>query len=174
GSLYGSALLLSSSSDRKRGSRLTLTIVFGSAAALALIALLHGITDAESVFGLYTPTFRPGRWAMSPLLNPNNLSSVLNLGALVGIGLFLDERSAPRRWHIGYLIATMLGVSLLSGSRAGILLLGLAIIPLIVVVQRWRKKSHRSDRFDHAWGLAIFLLVGVTLASMGAPDRFFE
>lgn len=124
---YATVLLVASRVSQQHSLPRVLMIVFSSALCVALLTALHGVFGAERVYGFYERSFQDSQWALSPLINMNNLAGYLNLGVFSGLALALRARPAQRS-ALMFGIALLMGLSLTSGSRgaAGTLLLGVA------------------------------------------------
>jgi hypothetical protein len=147
-------------------------VAFGSAACVSLVALGHGLVGATSLFGLYTPELAIPRWGVPPILNPNNLSGYLNLGAFCGLGLLLSQRSrdesrSPAR--LGLIcagLAVVVAVSVLAASRAGVLGLGLGVMLFAALV--WVAGSDRRERAKlRGDGTRLFNTLGPAIVALG-------
>lgn len=154
---YAAVWALAARFARHLGLRAALGVVWALALAVAGVSALHQYLDAKRVYGLYEPISAPFASA-GPLLNPNNLAGLLNLGTLCALGWALHPRSNSRQQSLGLLSAAVLGAtSLLSGSRAGagVLLLG------VVGYSGAMLLGHRRDlRGARAAGLGAALVLG--------------
>lgn len=83
-SMYAAVLCAALVARHARGRRWLAQLLFLSALALALVTLLHGLFDAERIYGSHLPSFATERFRRGPLLNSNNLSGYLNLGLGAG------------------------------------------------------------------------------------------
>ncbi|WP_438024430.1 O-antigen ligase family protein [Sorangium sp. So ce233] len=155
------------------GARLVITLVFSSAFLAALTTITHGLLGAKEVFGLYQPRFSVAPWHVGPLLNPNNLAGYLNLGVLSGVGLLLTSRPLLPSWVTGVGLATIVGVSIISSSRGGLLVLPLGLA-LFALLSRWRRGKHRPggrSQGPAAWLLTVAIGGGALLAALAATNR---
>src|SRR5690606_6061809 len=112
---------------------------------VAVVTLAHGLMGAEKVYGFVERSFDDSQWALSPLINSNNLTGYLNLGFFSGASLLVAKRSASRRATIALGMAMMAGLSLTSGSRGalGTWMLGVLSVGIISVVRL--RRSPRRD-----------------------------
>ena len=158
---YAGVLLMASYVTRIRGPRFVLWCVFGCCLAMAALDVLHGLVRATKVYGIYTPSLQSNRWSLAPLLNENTFAAYLNLGIFCGLGLGLAERRGAVRAGIALLIAVTVAISVLSGSRGGLLslLLGGLAFALLIWARRDSLRSYGIRRREA-------LLLG--LAGMGA------
>lgn len=163
GWLYACVFVSAAAVGARRGAGFGAAVLQFSALLLALVCLGHGATEATKVFGLYRPKIGGTGFDVAPLLNPNNRASYLNVGVLCGASLLAMRRPPLSRWLIALCIPPMLGVSLLTGSRGGIL--GLAGGGLLLfLLLRPRLRAMRSDSIQ---GKQLLLLAG-TVATIGA------
>lgn len=168
---YASFIAVAATIARKRGARWAAALVFSCGVLLAAVTLAHGVVDAKAVYGLYEPTFSAGRWHVGPLLNSNNLAGYLNLAGLCGIGLLLSGPSVANwRPGIGLGLALVVGATLASASRAGVVLLPLSMLAVGAVLVRRRGGIAGIDR----WGAGmagVAVLGGVSLALLSATSE---
>lgn len=163
-SLYGALFLAATTIARRYGRHACALVVFVSALAVALTTVIHGLANAQRVFGIYDPTFEVARWRVGPLLNPNNLSGYLNLGGFSGLGLVLSRRWAAHRWLFAIGVATLFGVSVLSGSRGGVWLLPVGIVTFGILVFISVFVRGRSVGGLRRSGVPILLCLGCSAA----------
>ena len=128
-----------------RGARRGVQLVFLSAVIAAVTTIGHGLLGATEVWGMYEPMFKPRPWHLGPLLNPNNLSGYLNLGALCGLGLLLSDAVETPRWIVAVGVAVILGVNVTSASRGGLLVLPVAVLMLAAVMEVSRLRRAQSS-----------------------------
>ncbi len=131
---YAATFQAAASITRSHGRRRIPTIIFYTAVVVALVTLAHGLVDAKAVYGVYQPLAPRNTWALSPLLNPNNLAAYLNLGFFCGLGMVLSSNSRSARLAVGTLAATLAAISIMTGSRAGAtaLILGVSVLVLLL------------------------------------------
>lgn len=153
--VYAVVFSLAAQVGQQKGREFIARAVFGCATLVGGITLIHGLFGIESVFGLYDPSFGATRWAVSPLLNPNNLAGYLNLGLFTGVGLLATTQSSSQRWLYAFGIALLAGQSVLSASRGGVfsLLFGVLLVPIVLrsvrttPSERGRGSSRKTSRF---------------------------
>jgi len=163
GWLYACVFVVSATLGARRGAGFGATVLLGSALIFALVCLGHGLTEATRVFGVYLPTTHGAGFAVAPLLNPNNRASYLNLGILCGVSLLAMPHPPISRWLVGLAIPPIVGVTLLTGSRGGLLGLGVGLGCLLLLI--WPKLGgKRGDSLPH-W--QVLLLGGLLLAAGG-------
>jgi hypothetical protein len=160
---YGAMFCAGAAVASGQSRRVVPSIVFASALAAALVALVNRLIGADSLFGLYTPLVHPS-FGIAPLINVNNFAGYLNLGAFAGLGLLMAQRPVAPRWAIGLAVSVVLGLSAVCGSRAG--LASLAVGMLALVVTLWLVKFDGSRRL--VWvpisaflGGAVFFLLAI-------------
>jgi O-antigen ligase len=170
--MYAAVLSGALVARRTRSSSWLAQLLFLSALALAVVTLLHGLLDAERIYGIHQPSFTVGRFRRGPLLNSNNLSGYLNLGLAAGAGLWLAGRSTLPRPLLALGMLIILSIDLASGSRGGLLVLILAALALAVWYARAASPTQalRTPALVAAtvvlFGFAAaFLLVGDSLLS---------
>ncbi len=166
---YGVAFMGASSVARRRGVHAGAVVVLGVALVAGVATVAHGLVGANKVWGLYEPDFKPTVWHVGPLLNPNNLAGLLNLGTLCGLGLMLEREPKLPRSLLFVVVGLLVGANVMSGSRGGVavLLLGTVMLSLVVARQRHRRGSRRSTK--HTWAiLGGVMLVGAVLAVLGS------
>jgi O-antigen ligase len=169
---YAAVFLGAAAMSAARGPAPVVAIVFSSALIAALVTLAHGLLGATRLFGMYEPSFAAAPWHVGPLLNPNNLSGYLNLGAFCGLGLLLTPGLRLPSWAYGIASAAIVGVSVTTASRGGVLalILGSGILAALL---RWGTVPTRADRSPTApsavkWLLGATLVGGATLAVLGS------
>lgn len=175
--IYSCTLALSASLARTKGKRWCLSAIYWAFVALAMTPLLHNIVGVGDVFGLYQPLHLIPRWTLSPILNPNNLSSLLNLGTFVGLGLALDSKPSPQRGFVWATLPLLVGVSLLSGSRAGVALLALGLLLVLSGVVFFRPAlpigAPHVGRLQNIALLCATMTSGLALAVFAVPNTFW-
>lgn len=139
---YSCVYVLATRMRARRGSVWLAVMLFGSAALVTLITLLHGVANVAVLYGVYHPTFAPGRWNVGPLLNSNNLGGYAILGLFSGGGLLLCDRSPLPRLPVAIGMGVISAAICLSGSRAAVLSVLLAGAATLV----WQARS-RGARF---------------------------
>jgi O-antigen ligase len=170
--MYAAVLAGALLARRTRSRSWLAQLLFLSALALAVVTLLHGLLDAERIYGIHQPSFTVGRFRRGPLLNSNNLSGYLNLGLAAGAGLWLSGRSTLPRPLLALGMLIILSINLASGSRGGLLVLILAALVLAVWYARAAAPA-QAPRTPALVAVAVvvvgfagaFLLVGDSLVS---------
>jgi Tfp pilus assembly protein PilF/O-antigen ligase len=150
------ALLLLVGNSARRSSRarpLVLTLAFVGA-VVSIIHVVQRLTGASHILGVYEIRDLPGSGFFGTFVNGNQASSLLSLSALIAAGLARQSDGPLRVAAVGSALLSI-GVVLSTGSRAGLLSLGLGGCVLAgLTLSRW---------FGPARGilLALGLLVGI-------------
>ena len=172
---YGAIFTSASRIAERRGTRWVMAVVFGAAVATALVTVGHGLAGMKKVYGVYQPSFEVSAWRVGPLLNPNNLAGLLNLGALTGLGLVLTSDRGRVPWLLLTGVATLVGVSVISASRGGVLLLFVAVFALAIVMEVQGRSSVRGTSMLRTRAmLGATLLAGVVLAVLGGRSAIWK
>jgi tetratricopeptide (TPR) repeat protein len=133
---YGAVLFSSASIAARRGCDAGALIILASATLLALVTIGHRLVDAHQVFGIYTPHDGGRGFRASPLINPNNLAGYLNMGGLCGVGLLAGKTPRLPRELIAVLLVPIVGLTVLTGSRAGLAALLVGAVVVIWLLRR--------------------------------------
>lgn len=168
---YAALLYVAVVVSRSHGARSCLYVIAASSVLVALVTVVHELTQAESVYGLYKPVAAYNAGRLGPFLNPNHLAGYLDLGALVSLGLMLSPRRSSPRWVLGTAAIVDIGVAIRTGSRGGVaaLLVGLLLLGGLVALGRRGEASEqgRARRFTGIGLVGGTALVGAVLASFG-------
>lgn len=152
-----SSLLLSAVTLVRCGARKTLTLTLAvSSATMAVVAIVHTIFTAETIFGVYTPRASKPGLLIAPLLNGNHLAGFLVLGFPVALSFGLAKGRMDARicwWVTALLIAACTCLTL---SRGGILALVFAASAVAITFAAPRKSSYR--RSPLVGGAALFVV----------------
>ncbi|HMJ14470.1 MAG TPA: O-antigen ligase family protein, partial [Polyangiaceae bacterium] len=163
---YACVFVLAAGVSRVRGPKAGVAIVFVSGTLAAGVTLVHGLLGSSQVFGLYEPKFVPGRWAVGPLLNTNNLSGYLNLAIFCGVGLLFGNSRHRFRYWIAFRLVVLIATSLLAASRGGVIGLLLGSGLLVPAGLSLRRRSAVISRRTLG-ALALFATLGLALALIG-------
>lgn len=131
-------------------------------ACAAVVTVLHRVFGLRSVYGVYAPRFVGPRW-VGPLLNPNNL------GGLCNLGVFCALACSGRRGEIGnpiYVVvaAGLACLTLLTGSRGASIALVGGIALFVIGWVRTRSQHSRAQHWILAYaGVSLLALVALTL-----------
>lgn len=155
--------------------RWLLSVVALVGALMAVTALLHGLLDADKVFGLYRPKQALSRPTLAPLMNHNHLSALMALSSCVALGLALSSTERLRLAWIG-VVALCAAVCLLAESRGGALalVLGLVTVGALVLFQRRGPPSAAKTRLPDKIAIAVLsmsLLALVVVFTAGGVLR---
>lgn len=173
---YACVLTTSAALAERKHAALGALLLCGSALVLALVTLGHGLVDATRVFGVYTPRLGGKGFRVAPLINPNNLAGYLNLGFASGLGLLSTGRPPIPRWITCLALIPIVGMSVLTGSRAGLASLLLCAVGAVL----WLRPSHEEPRerrrlFERfVVATAGVLAVAVTLAVVSSGSRLWH
>lgn len=178
---YAIVFALAERAGRAWGTAFGPLLVFGSAVIVAVVTLAHGLLGAERLFGVYQPRYAVPIWGVAPLLNPNNLSGYLNMGAICGVGLLLTRRRPGDVWAAAGPLPVTLGIALvvassaLAASRAGVIGLALGVLTLVVLASTVRRdRDDARDQLPDPGGLKRYIapgaavVAGLGLALLGA------
>lgn len=170
---YGAVFIVASSVGRRRGAAAGPTFVFGLALFVGGATMAHGLLGAEQVWGVYRPEFSPSSpWHVGPLLNPNNMAGMLNLGVLCGLGLLLERRPPVPRPLLFVGLALLVGAIVASGSRGAMMTLLLGSVALCGLFLRQRsQRGHRwyaGASLGRVGGVFVVACVLAVLGGRGA------
>ncbi|MBA2539647.1 MAG: O-antigen ligase family protein [Deltaproteobacteria bacterium] len=132
----------------ERGRYRLLAAVAGTAGIVTVVALLHELLGARTLYGIYAPA-HVSPIVMAPLLNANHLACLMVLGAITAAGLALHERKAPAMRVVWIAVAIgCIGVILATRSRGGIIGFGggATVMAVLIVLQRLRESRDTSRR----------------------------
>lgn len=129
-------------------------------AVAALVTVLHRLLGVHQVYGGYAPKFSGSRW-VGPLLNPNNLGGLCNLGAACAVAC--SSRRGGRGAPVYFVIAVGLAcLTVLTGSRGAVIaLLG----GCLLFLGAWLRARQRLPATQH-WGLAYGAVLLLTLVAL--------
>ncbi len=167
---YGACFTAASVVASHRSARWGLTLVFVVATAAALVTLGHGLLGMRRVYGIYSPSFGAQPWHVGPLLNPNNLAGLLNLGALCGLGLVATRSPPISRWLLVAGTILLVGVDVTSASRGGVIALFVGILAFAAAVELVRRRRGGEIAIPASrMRMALFatVAVGSALAVLG-------
>lgn len=161
--LYASVVVAAVRVGRLRGSSLIPAAIFGAAVLCAVLAVVHRLSGAQRLYGIYQPDFAHPRFSLAPLLNSNNFAGYLNLGAFAGLGLLFARDVRLPRWAIAFAVSLILGLSAALGSRGGMLslIVGVVVLPLAFWRRRHRMESWRMPAISGAAVAGGLLLFGL-------------
>ena len=126
-----------------------------SAVLIGLEGLAHRASDADAVFGIYSPRFTQPQ-LLSPLMNSNHLGGIALMGALIAAGLAVRQGARSERvWAVASALCTITVAWTLSRGAIGSLLFG------FVLMAAWLLQGRRSDRRGAAISMGV---VGAAIA----------
>ncbi|HMR08402.1 MAG TPA: O-antigen ligase family protein, partial [Polyangiaceae bacterium] len=137
--LYAGVFSIAAFVGRRQGPTTVLGVVFGAAMAVAVLTLGHKVVGATKLYGIYEPKWAHPNFALAPLLNTNNLAGYLNLGAFVGVGLFMSRPVERMRWLTAVGVSLVVAVSALGASRGGWASLAIGVVLLAIVLLRFAR-----------------------------------
>ncbi len=116
-----------------------------SALCIAVVTLAHVISGLSAVFGVIEPSFAP--ILVSPILNSNHLAGFLVMGAIVTLGLALDDREKESRllWMGAALLIAAVSVSALSRGGIIALVVGVCLFGLLTLLQKRERLSLKTS-----------------------------
>ena len=110
-------------------------------AAMAIFAIIQGLTSEGKIYWLFTPRF--SGWIYGPYVNHNHYAGLMEMLTPVPLVVFLSPHTSSRnRWLAGCAAALMGSSVLLSGSRGGMISSALELT-LLVVILLWQR-AHRN------------------------------
>jgi hypothetical protein len=176
---YAALFTAAATVSARYGATVGVAVVFLSATCVAFATMAHGLLGMKDVYGIYKPSVDLPPWHVGPLINGNTLAGYLNLGVLSGMALVLTRSRDMPRWLIAVGIAFLIGVSVTSASRGGLITLLVGVLLLAALLQA---KSSRRDEEDSVeskasarWLLVGTLVAGGLLAALGGNrDTWLE
>lgn len=173
-SSYAAMFTAAATVSARYGATVGIATMFVSAISVATATMAHGLLGLKDVYGLYKPSVELPPWHVGPLINTNTLAGYLNLGILSGMALILTRSRDMPRWIIAAGIAFLIGVSVTSASRGGLitLLFGILILAFLLRFKTSRNSENSEDepsesRSSARWLLAGTLIAGALLAALG-------
>lgn len=170
-SSYAAMFTAAATVSARYGATVGIATMFVSAICVATATIAHGLLGLKDVYGLYKPSVELPPWHVGPLINTNTLAGYLNLGILSGMALVLTRSRDMPRWVIAVGIAFLIGVSITSASRGGLITLLLGILILAVLLRFKTARNSEDDpsesRSSARWLLGGTLVAGALLAGLG-------
>lgn len=176
---YACTFFAATSLARRRGAEFGIAIVFASAVLVATVTIGHQLLEARKIYGIYKPITHVDFNHIGPFPNPNNLAGYLNLGLFCGLGLLFGRRALVPRTLTTIGCAILVGVGVLSGSRAGLLtlLIGTVVFSVLVFVTRLRRDADGAEAGNirrAIWLLPGILALGAGLVIVGRNSTFLR
>lgn len=170
-SSYAAVVTASATVSARYGATVGIGMMFVSAVFVAAATMAHGLLGWTDIYGVYKPSVELPAWHIGPLINPNTLAGYLNLGILSGMALVLTRSRDMPRWVIATGVAFLIGVSVTSASRGGLIAL-MAGILLLATLLRLKKSRHDDEdggesKSSARWLLGGTILAGALLAGLG-------
>ncbi len=170
-SSYAALFTAAATVSARYGATLGIGLMFVSAISVATATIVHGLLGLKDVYGLYKPSVELPPWHVGPLINTNTLAGYLNLGILSGMALVLTRSRDMPRWVIATGIAFLIGVTVTSASRGGLITLLVGILLLAVLIRFKASRNNDDEPSDSKssawWLLGGTLLAGALLAGLG-------
>ena len=119
--------------------RRTARVIGCYGSAIAIFALVQGLTSEGKIYWRFTPHF--GGWTYGPYVNHNHYAGLMEMLTPIPLVAFLSPHtSAHNRWLAGGAAALMGGSILLSGSRGGMISFALELA-LLIFILFWQRAS---------------------------------
>jgi O-antigen ligase len=119
--------------------RRTARVICCYGSAVAIFALVQGLTSVGKIYWLFTPHF--GGWIYGPYVNHNHYAGLMEMLIPVPLVAFLSPHTSTRnRWLAGVAAALMGSSILLSGSRGGMISFALELV-LLVLTLLWQRAA---------------------------------
>jgi len=133
--------------------------------AIAIFAIAQYLTSNGKIYWLVEPT--QGGWMFGPYVNRNHFAGLMELWIPLAIGLALmPENTFMRRW-LWCLVALVMGTAVaLSGSRGGVIAVGVQVLLLAFV-----SAAFRGRRPLIALAVSVALVAGA-FALLGRGEIF--
>jgi O-antigen ligase len=160
--LSGIAVVALRLSITERGRYALLACVAGAAGAAAMIAGLHELLGATTLYGVYQPTQLPP--ILGPLINPNHLGGLTAVGAVTSFGLLMyTKQSIALRvaWLTLTIICVIVTTATFSRGATVGLAAGAAVALATMVAQRMATREGPQSRRRREKFLVTTLPVGV-------------
>jgi len=143
-------------SAHRQGKMILCIAVGGAGVALALTAHAHELMGIKKLYGVYAPSWTPK--FLSPLLNENHLAGFLCMTTPVCLGLAVVSRGAMRLVWVSAIVLG-LGTVLLTGSRGGVVAVGIGMLLAggMLLLQRRRGTRDASAKIP----LSVLVPAGV-------------
>ena len=173
---YAAVFVTAGQLTRRTGAKRGLSIVVLSALIGGILTIIHGLFGIEKWLGIYAPRFGRPPWALSPLLNPNSFSGYLNLATYCAVGLAMTGRPPAPRWALGLVAAVLFALSILTGSRAGVIALLVGVVLVALALREQVRRARRAGAPDVPGWLPVVgaAAVGGLLFLLGSNDIIWE
>jgi O-antigen ligase len=169
------AIILARIAAGERGRQQLLRAIAWTGLATGVCAILHAAFGATRVFGIYEPHTEAELLFLSPLVNPNHLSALLVVTSCVAGALAARARESYPKLGWALACAGSAGLCLFLRSRAGVLLLGVALLVLGALVIHRRRSMLVSIRGRRQMFLTLFFTACVvTVLLTLAGEKLFR
>ena len=162
--LTGVALLGLRAAASERGRFIVLAAVTITCGLAALVAGVHMLVGAKSLYGLYTPAHID--YVAGPLLNPNHMGGLMAVGAVLAIGLAFYPRQAPQ-FRVLWIVITIGCVLVCAGTYSRGAIIGMAIGTFVtggILVAGHMSDSRRRPHHSLQRDLPVAIVVGLGVA----------
>jgi len=170
-SSYAALFTAAATVSARYGATVGVGVVFVSAILVATATVAHGLLGLKDVYGFYKPSVELPPWHVGPLINTNTLAGYLNLGTLSGMALVLTRSRHMPRWIIAAGIAFLIGVTVTSASRGGLITLLVGIFILAALLHLKSSRTTDDDASESKtsarWLLGGALAAGALMAVLG-------
>ncbi len=173
---YAAVFVCAATLTKRKGAKRGLSLVVIAAFAGGVLTIIHGLFGIDKWLGLYKPTFSGPPWALSPLLNANNFAGYLNLATFCALGLAMTGRPPMPRWALGLVAAILFALSILTGSRGGVLALLLCTLLVTIALREQATRARRQGAPVLPGWLPIsgVAAVGIALFLLGSTNTIWE
>jgi tetratricopeptide (TPR) repeat protein len=166
---YAAAVAVSVTATRLRGHCQYALITIGTTAVLVSGATIaHALVSAQTVFGIYVPRGLAEHVLVGPLVNPNNLAGLANLGTFCTLALIGARRGRLPTAPLVAIGLTCIGATVLSGSRGGMVTLILGLLAAGAFWESRPPQSHFRRSLRTVAHIALSSACAVVILLLGA------
>lgn len=159
------ALLALRFAASERGRFMLLSGVAITCGIAAVVAGIHTLVRADSLYGLYEPQHTEG--VVGPLLNANHMGGLMAMGGVLAVGLaFYHRQSTQLRvlWIvIGLGCVTVTAATLSRGAMIG-LVIGLIVLFTLLAAGRPAAEPRRRGGLPQMLPIAVVIGLGLAVA----------
>jgi O-antigen ligase len=130
-------------------------IILSGVVACILVGAIHRIGHFEEMLGFVSSSL-PAHRLLTTFVNPNHAAGFTAWGAIIALGLALEEPRRHIRAAFGTLALLCAGTSVLCTSRGGLAMLAFGLILFIAIY--WTKRRRARQSVNGAWLSLILLL----------------
>ena len=158
--------------EAKRGIQFLMGCAVGIALLIAFAHVVHPLLAVDKVWGLITPRSKIDERHLGPIINPNALADLVNIGFAVAFVDLLQKRNKLPRVLTGISAVALATFQIWNASRGGVLSLGIvAVLGAALTTQRSRLVEKRWPLFVLA---AIACVVVVLTYSTAASTELLD